>query len=105
MIEIDFLTKIVNFISVTVKMKLLPILLAFTEAKKKGAKETTECGCNVETVASSYINGSGTATCTAEGKKSGKGKGLLILCFFYFFSDCIIKYSSISLMIKYCIKP
>ena len=58
-------------------MKLLPILLAFAEAKKKSAKETTECGCNAETVASSYINGSGTATCTAEGKKASKGKGLV----------------------------
>ena len=59
-------------------MKLLPILFAFTKAKKKGAKETTECGCNAATVASSYISGSGTATCTAEGKKGRKGEGLFL---------------------------
>ena len=75
-IEIDFLIRSLISFSVRVKMKLLPVLLAFTEAKKKGSKETTECGCNVADVASSYINGSGTATCTAEGKKGSKGKGL-----------------------------
>ena len=66
-------------------MKLLPILLAFTEAKKKGSKETTECGCNVADVASSYINGSGTATCTAEGKKGRKGEGLFLHFSFHFY--------------------
>ena len=53
-------------------MKLLPILLSLSEAGKKNnaGKEVTECGCNVDDVASNYIqDGTGTATCTETGKK------------------------------------
>lgn len=61
-------------------MKLLPILLSLSEAGKKNnaGKEVTECGCNVDDVASNYIQeGVGTATCTETGKKGLKINNLV----------------------------